>query len=87
MNDRARGATAHAAGAGDTDIATCTVERAGGDPGEPEALYSVEDRRCSGEWRVIAETSDVHEAQRIAKLIQSAGGSTRVEIIPRPIIS
>lgn len=76
--------TAHAAHAGDTAIATDVVERARDDSGEP--LYDVQDRRYSGEWRSVAQTHDVHEARRIALLIRWAGGSARVEMIPRPII-
>jgi hypothetical protein len=53
---------------------------------EAPPIYSVEDRRCSGEWRVIGEFADVQQANAVAALLRSAGGVVRVELIPQPII-
>ena len=77
-------ATAHAADVDPADLYPPTVERVS----EPElaALYSVEDRRYSGEWRVVAEFADPDVANRVAALLRSAGGDVRVEFIPQPLI-
>ena len=82
--DRGQRPTAHATDAVDVEVLPRPVETRQRELNEP-ALYCVEDRRHSGKWRVVAETHDVHEARRIARLIAWAGGSVRVQIIPRPI--
>jgi len=76
--------TAHAADVEPISSYPQPVERAT----EPDStpLYSVEDRRYSGEWRIVAEFADPDVAQRVAALLRSAGGDVRVELIPQPII-
>ena len=49
-------------------------------------LYSVEDRRYSGEWRVVGEFANRDVAERVAAPLRSAGGDVRVELIPQPVI-
>jgi hypothetical protein len=46
----------------------------------------VEDRRYSGEWRVVAEFVDPKVANQVAALLRSAGGAVRVELVPQPLI-
>jgi hypothetical protein len=86
MADRIERATAHAIDAGDTDAATTMIKRASASSTRCSALYSVEDRRCSGEWRIVAEFIDPKMAQQVAALLRSAGGVVRVELIPQPIV-
>ena len=81
--DRLERATARAADAGDVQVHRGPVARRGSDE---QPLYSVEDRRCSGEWRVVGEFADPRQAQQVAALLRSAGGIVRVELIPTPII-
>ena len=49
-------------------------------------LYSVQDRRCSGEWRVVAEYSDPQHARQVAALLRAAGDDVRIELVPQPFI-
>lgn len=53
---------------------------------DTEPLYSVQDMRVAGEWRVVAEFTDIDRANQVAALLQSAGGNVRVELIPTPIV-
>ena len=49
--------------------------------GEPQyPLYAVQDRRISGEWRVVAEFTEPKHAQQVAALLRSAGAAVRIEI-------
>jgi len=49
-------------------------------------LFAVQDRRVSGEWRVVGEFADERQAKQVAALLRSAGGDVRVERVPAPVI-
>jgi hypothetical protein len=86
VNDLLENAQTHAAHADEGDVATTTTERPGDGSTADVALYSVEDRRHSGEWRVVGEFIDPKMAHQVAALLRSAGGIVRVELIPHPLI-
>lgn len=79
------GPTAPAIVAGDTEIATAPLERTSGPEIAP--LYEIRDRRCGGERRVVAQTSDPLEVRYIVALLRWAGAlDVEVELIPLPVI-
>jgi hypothetical protein len=50
-------------------------------------IYSVEDRRISGEWRTVAEFADPLDARCAAALLRSQGATdVRILLIERPLI-
>jgi hypothetical protein len=51
-----------------------------------QALYVVQDRRHNGAWRSVAETSDPRQANALAAVLAFYGATTRVELVPQPIV-
>ena len=53
-------------------------------PDSPLPLYTIEDRRPSGEWIVIGQVCDPLVAQELAAILRSVGADIRVELIATP---
>jgi hypothetical protein len=70
---------AHSTDASDTEAASGSLERVS-EPGL--ALYEVQDRRASGEWRTIDTFRDPAMAREVCALLVSMGADARVELIP-----
>ena len=49
------------------------------------ASYVLEDRRSSGEWRVVFEYADPREAQHAEALLRTYGAVVRTKFVPQPL--